>query len=188
VVPQSLTRLNFGDGFDQQLDVGVLPQSLTQLSFGKAFKQSLIPESIPQSLTRLSFQCRHSQFNPRILFDGVRKYHKHYIRADNNTNVWFPGTLTHLVLSDSFNQPLSRDTLPPNLTHLALGAVYNRPITADCLPTSVQQLFVPIDCKANVSDVEIIVRKQRDCMKAPIWVEGHVSGEDDDLHWYRYLL
>jgi len=54
-LPTRLQSLEFGDGFNQPLEAGVLPSSLQSLTFGYCFNQPLEAGVLPSSLQLLAF-------------------------------------------------------------------------------------------------------------------------------------
>jgi len=116
----SITRLYFGDTFNQEINIDVLPNSLENLIFGKEFNQEIMANVLPSSLTFLIFG---DNFNKEI-----------------KTNV-LPSSLTYLIFGKEFNQEINIDVLPSKLTALKFGKMFNREININVLPSSLTHLI-----------------------------------------------
>lgn len=115
-LPQSLTHLTLGDGFNQSIGRDVLPPSLTHLTLGHGFNRSIGRYVLPPSLTRLT------------LGDGFDRF----IGQDV-----LPPSLTHLKFGERFNQSLTQGLLSnlPNLVHLEFGVLFfDQPLGPGVLP------------------------------------------------------
>jgi hypothetical protein len=97
-LPNSLTYIQFGYGFNQPIDG--LPVNLLTLYFGNKFNQPI--EGLPVNLRTLYFG---DDFNQPI--DGL------------------PANLVTLYFGDNFNQPI--DGLPNSIIELTLGYYFNKP-------------------------------------------------------------
>jgi hypothetical protein len=53
--------------------------------------------------------------------------------------------LTHLILSDSFDQELYQGDLPESLLEIKFGDNFNRPLRAEVLPSNLQKLILGAD-------------------------------------------
>jgi len=60
-LPESLTKLEFGHYFNQQILENTLPMSLTELTFGKGFNQRLKRNNLPSSLVKLGL-CKKKNY------------------------------------------------------------------------------------------------------------------------------
>ena len=45
-----------------------------------------------------------------------------------------PASLVHLILCETFDQPLAVGVLPPNLAQLSFGVLFNQVLAVDVLP------------------------------------------------------
>jgi hypothetical protein len=86
-LPQNLTHLTLGDGFNQSIGRYVLPPSLTHLTLGPGFNKSIGRYVLPPSLTHLRFGDGFDQFIGQDVL---------------------PPSLTHLEFGERFNQPLTQ--------------------------------------------------------------------------------
>ena len=147
-----LKSLALGWVFNQQIDN--LPQSLTSLTLGLGFNQPLSKDNLPQSLTSLTFYC-NSYFNqpidklPQSLtsLDLGRNFNQ---PIDN-----LPQSLTSLTLKVSFNQPI--DNLPQSLTSLDLGNLFNQPIHN--LPQSLTSLTLSLNFNLPILNLPQSLKK-----------------------------
>eukprot|EP01132_Coremiostelium_polycephalum_P007641 gene7641-9399_t len=133
-IPDSVTRLTFGNGFNRALSVGVIPKSVKRLKFGDDFNHPLGVGVLPPMLTRLTLG---RDFNYPLV-KGV-----------------IPGSCTHLTLGHSFNQSIKN--IPSSVTHLSVKHFdryqdFSQPKIKD-LPASVTQLnYDTVDIWLNKSD------------------------------------
>ncbi|GAM23684.1 hypothetical protein SAMD00019534_068590, partial [Acytostelium subglobosum LB1] len=143
ILPQSIRKLKFGVGFNQQLPVGSLPSSLTELNlggynhpvtltdclasssssqitsltFGDSFNQGIMPGALPQSLTLLSLGI---QFNQEIA-QGVLPESLGTLITKSKYLVkvagWsYPKSLTSMLIG--FEYTIERESIPSSLTSL----------------------------------------------------------------------
>ncbi|GAM20833.1 hypothetical protein SAMD00019534_040080 [Acytostelium subglobosum LB1] len=102
-LPTSITKLQLGDLFNQQLNKpNMIPSSLVTLKFGRNFNQPLVIDMLPTSITKLRFG---ESFNQPIPFGAL------------------PSSLLTLSFSYAFIQTIQPRSLPPSLTNLD----FNRP-------------------------------------------------------------
>jgi hypothetical protein len=113
-LPESITHILFGTGFNQPLGKHLLPYTcLTHITFGISYNLPINADELPSTITHLTFG---SLFNQPV----------------NN----LPSSLEHLSFGSFFNQPV--DNLPSSLTHLTFGCNFNGNV--DNLPHSIQRI------------------------------------------------
>ncbi|KAM9983626.1 hypothetical protein ACTFIY_000341 [Dictyostelium cf. discoideum] len=97
-IPQSLTYLNFGSNFNQEIYKGALP-NLIEINFGSRFNRYLDPGVLPiNSLKKLILS---TDFNKKLEIGSL------------------PDSITHLTFGYNYNQPII--SLPSSLTYLELN-------------------------------------------------------------------
>jgi hypothetical protein len=115
----SLESLEFGDSYNQSIDINILPLSLTYLKFNQNYNQFIGINVLPSSLTILELGDTYDQ--PIGL--GV-----------------LPSSLTILKLGTTYNQPIELGILPSSLTYLKFGLMFNQKLETNVLPLSLTKL------------------------------------------------
>ncbi|KAN0038843.1 hypothetical protein ACTA71_001035 [Dictyostelium dimigraforme] len=136
----SLTKVDFGNKFNQIIENGVLPNSIRVLKFGVLYNKPFLMGSLPESLEELYFALF---FNQPILPNHL------------------PSTLKILNLPNYFNQPLYVGSLPRSLKKLKIGlnngySDFNQPILKDVLPDSLEELHLNSRDYQHVLDLNIL--------------------------------
>jgi hypothetical protein len=65
----------------------------------------------------------------------------------------FPQSLTHLILSEDFNQPINRVIFPPSLTHLTFGCDFDQPIDNVIFPPSLTHLELSYEFNHSLDNI-----------------------------------
>lgn len=118
-------------------DKCILPPKLTKLALCVCpnFNQLL---EIPVTLTDLVILWR---VNPSQGIGALGpNLTKLVIGHEFNQPILLPASLTCLMFSDSFNQPLEPGVFPENLTRLGFGTDFNQPIKRGVLPKNLKSL------------------------------------------------
>jgi len=134
-LPDNVTHINFGEFFNQSIDISNLPKNLIHLNFlgyFNSFNQKV--DNLPNSITHLTFGWH---FNQKVDNLPSNITHLEFGYYFNQPVDFLPGSLKELILSRDFNQPV--DNLPNNITHLTFGRNFNQSINN--LPTSLTHLI-----------------------------------------------
>lgn len=126
VLPNGLTKLTFGNYFDQPIGPGILPDSLKFLKFGDNFNQPIEPNSFPTGLRLLKFG---QSFNQPL---------------DN----YVPTSLECLILGYRFNQVIKQSFYSENLKRICFNSRLSY-IFANDIPEwiDIHYDFNHIDCE-----------------------------------------
>eukprot|EP01133_Synstelium_polycarpum_P018074 gene18074-21594_t len=139
IIPDSVTYLEFRNGFRTRLTPGTIPQSVTELIIRSCNFKELNVGVIPNGLVSLYLGEYNGNLRclPATLTDLDLGFHFNQ-RLENCFPL--PSGLTSLTFDDSFNQKLKPGTLPQSLRTLELGDAFNQPIEPDSIPSSVTSL------------------------------------------------
>ncbi|EFA86156.1 Putative calmodulin-binding protein [Heterostelium album PN500] len=139
-LPPNLTSLSIGDFFNQPISIDALPKSLKHLSLGWSFNQNFELGTLPSSLKSLILLG----FNQILSKDVFPKSLKLLVFGDEFNQVLskgvLPKSLKSLVFGDEFNQILSKDVLPKSLESMQFGVEFNQTLSKDVLPKSLKSL------------------------------------------------
>ncbi|KAN0035757.1 hypothetical protein ACTA71_005048 [Dictyostelium dimigraforme] len=120
-LPNSITTLELGGKFNQQIRENQLPSSsITTLVFGEDFNQSIRKKNIiPSSVTKLIFR---------------RSYNKPFSSES------LPCSIKTIKFGDSFNQEIKCGDIPSSITDLSFGYSFNNSLNN--LPISIEHLSI----------------------------------------------
>ncbi|GAM18029.1 hypothetical protein SAMD00019534_012040 [Acytostelium subglobosum LB1] len=122
VLPQSLTKLHFGYGFDQDLKDGVLPDSIETLYFGSGFRRIQDRDALPRSLTKLYLGSLFEQHLERqVLPLGLKTLMFGALYASIINPGDIPSSVTILRMSERYELQIDRNVLPESLRILSFG-------------------------------------------------------------------
>ncbi|KAF2075435.1 hypothetical protein CYY_003264 [Polysphondylium violaceum] len=142
-LPESLTRLEIGEGYEGDINQGMIPQNLKILDLGASIFNDLPSDAIPDSLTQLGFCgiCEEDySFPPNLKSLTTRSLN---FPLTINT---FSNTLTSLDFHEIlFEEPLSKGVLPKSLISLNLGN-YDLYLSPGVFPESLKTLYLGAFC------------------------------------------
>ncbi|KAM9960358.1 hypothetical protein ACTFIW_009492 [Dictyostelium discoideum] len=124
-LPPKLVHLQFddkgfGSGDNQILTPGCIPRSLTYLNFGSNFNQEIYKDALP-NLVEINFGSRFNRYlDPGVL--PINSLKKLILSTDFNKKLEIgslPDSITHLTFGFKYNQPII--SLPSSLTCLELN-------------------------------------------------------------------
>ncbi|KAK5575640.1 hypothetical protein RB653_006773 [Dictyostelium firmibasis] len=170
-IPPKLVHLEFeekgfGEGDHQILTPGCIPKSLTYLNVGLNFNQEILKDALP-NLVEINLGSRFNQYlEPGVLPKTSLK--KLILSTDFNKKLEvgsLPDSITHLIFGYNFNQPIF--SLPSSLTCLELycpkySHIINTPnLFPPCLSKLVlsnnfkQNNLISNDCFSSIGNVLI---------------------------------
>lgn len=146
VLPPTLTHFVMGDFCSYRLSAGMLPHNLKYLWLGDKYfhplTKGIIPTSVIYLRLVLTFKTLDADILPpnleELVIDGIFNsplpiLPKTLIKL--NTGSFFdhhipmniiPHGLKYLRLSNDYNKPLTKNTLPSTITHLWFGHMFNQ--------------------------------------------------------------
>ncbi|ADO67541.1 hypothetical protein crov507 [Cafeteria roenbergensis virus] len=142
LLPKSLTKLVFGSGFDDSLEIiKKWPDSLTTLTFGYNFNQAIEKVKWPKSLTTLTFGYNFNQAIEKVKWpESLTTLTFGYNFNQAIEKVKWPKSLTTLTFGYNFNQAIEKVKWPKSLTTLTFGYNFNQAIEKVKWPESLTTL------------------------------------------------
>ncbi|KAM9995267.1 hypothetical protein ACTFIY_001436 [Dictyostelium cf. discoideum] len=110
-LPNTVTTVTFGDGFNQKLTKGMIPEGVKDLRLGN-IKQELIIDSIPNK----------SGIPNCIIPEGVKELYIGNIKQELIIGS-IPNSVTIVILCNGFNQKLTKGIIPKGVKELRLGDI-----------------------------------------------------------------
>ena len=153
-IPNSVTRLIFGEHFNQNIE-NFIPNSVTHLIFGESFDKNICG-CIPNSVTHLEFGV---YFNQNV--EGCIPNSVIYLKFG-----WFfnqpilnniPNRVSHLIFGDYFNQNVE-GCIPNSVIYLKFGWFFNQPIE-NYIPNSVKYLKLGENFNQNINNLSGSIMK-----------------------------
>lgn len=133
-LPNTLTKLESGGSFNDQIPPNFLPESLQTLILGDKYNQPIYPGVLPESLLTLIFGSNYDQ----PIHHGV-----------------LPKSLHTLCFGHNFNQPFADNVLPDTLITLRFGEKFNQSLHS--LPKSIKQ--IKFDKRSDNSFCHVVSEK-----------------------------
>ncbi|KAM9978229.1 hypothetical protein ACTFIY_011987 [Dictyostelium cf. discoideum] len=128
IIPNSVTNLIIGNGFNQSIEIEDLPSSIKYLTFGSSFNKPLKKGSIPNGVLSIIFGS---------LFD-----------QDIEVGV-IPSSCFELIFGQSFNKSFKSGSIPFGVKTLKLSIHYKQMIEPNVLPHSITNLNIGSSFYAN---------------------------------------
>ncbi|KAM9971779.1 hypothetical protein ACTFIW_011762 [Dictyostelium discoideum] len=146
----SLTSLEFGESFNQDIQINSLPPSLTCLKFGKNFNCPLSLGVLPLSgnLKSISFGLSYNQpiqYIPngveKLKIGGNSVYNNVNNNNKNNNKInKYPNSIKIFKFDKYFNDIIMVGTIPNSVLKVKFGVQFNREISMEQIPLSVTEI------------------------------------------------
>lgn len=161
IIPKTVTKLDFGIHFNQDLYVGLIPPSVITLHLGLYYNRKLEKDYIPFGVKKLIFGFSYRHILD--IGDIPKSVEKLYFPGDSlarlgaipnsvrtlrygceNLTCLYAGTIPNsvkkLIFSDNFRQTLQKGDIPFSVETLIFGYTYTYKIDQGVIPTSIKKI------------------------------------------------
>jgi len=142
-----LTKLTFGDSFDQKLEKNTLPPNLSYLKFGKYFNQILEKDTLPLKLSELYFGTSYNKKIDKDVLPQILKILKF--------DFYFNQSIEDNPCGSIEDNPCGsiEDVLPKKIRELELGYYFDQTMTKDTLPKKLKKITLSLNYKHSLVGV-----------------------------------
>lgn len=165
IMPDSITRLNFGSGFDQgqgwKLEKHHIPPNVTHIVWNPRFEIEFAKDVFPDSLTHIKFGSYFGRYYKQKIEEGL-----------------LPDSVEHIRFGPHYDQSLCESALPHNLKTIMITPENNMDLSQ--LPSHVKVYIVSV---SSISRIDLTNIRNRVYVESSALDEDIIKGKIENVYY-----